>query len=355
MAESNLIFPKNLSDCQKENDENNGTKDKESPSLVVSNVAYKGNVAQLVMTFDKEIRTVKAFNKNECLIFRSVDEYGMETVTKLWRPSVQQVSGTDNQVQIDLTGLTGQMDYELSLPEEMVTFTNNEHSDVGKASFHLENGKNAVNIVEQIHQHSPGEITITLNGPVVKEEAENVRNFEVEGTVVEAAELTENNSAGAIIVLKLGEDTLEESGRYDVTVKPLSSLDSGTLQNAETTKTVYLRENVVPKLHSVGFPNITNGSLEAVLTFSEEVKAGIETDFDLVVDGKSVSGRNKVRLYEDTDDTGRRLVAKWEQDAEHEEAVDLVNAESILLAAKDSIALKDLNGNITNVDQVILK
>lgn len=351
-TESNLIFHTDLSDFQQEKENNNINIDTETPSINSSNVE---NNAQLVVTFDKEIRDVKKFSKKDCLIFRSVDEYGMETVTKLWKPSVQKVSGTGNQIQIDLTGLADQMDYELSLPEGMVTFMNNEQSGSEKAFFRMEEDKSAVNIVEQIHQHSPGEITITLNGPVVKEEAENVRNFEVEGTAVKSAELTENNSAGAVIVLKLSENTVEESGRYDVTVQPLNSSDSWTLQNAETIKTVYLRENVVPKLHSVGFPNISNDSLEVVLTFSEEVKAGIESDFDLVVDGKSVSEKNNVRLMADINSTGTQLVAKWERDANYEEGLDLVNAESILLAANDSIALKDLNGNITNVDQIIIK
>jgi len=199
---------------------------------------------------------------------------------------------------------------------------------------------------------TPGKVVVTFSKPVNVASAQDVSNYSVEEATVASAKVTSNNSSGATVELTLADDTVDATGKYNVTVQPITTFNVADTKNAVTTASVTLKENVRPTLTGKVLTNLAANALNVKLTFSDAtITNGSELDFELFVDGKTTGEKiNAATLA--TPVAGSLQVSWSDTDAD---VADLTAATSIKLVPVDSMDITDATGNTVKVSDIVIK
>lgn len=199
---------------------------------------------------------------------------------------------------------------------------------------------------------TPGKVTVTFSKPVNVASAQNAANYDVEGATVKSAEVKVNGAGGATVELTLNDETVETTGFYNVTVKPIQTFNSLDTANRETTASVNLKENVRAVLSSSVLQSLTADTLAVKLTFNDTTVADAAgLDFELYVDGKATGEKFTAGSF-----TNGIVTVSWDDATSAATSVaDLTTATSIKLVPVSTLDIADHTGNLVKVSDVVIK
>lgn len=328
------------------------TQDEVAPTLASQSIERIAGVEYLVLTFNENVNTVSS---PASVDFKSVDQYGMTTTTTLTPAVVKHdvVDGKTKKVRLSLAGLADNKSYKVTFASGLVKDGYNNSSaqltDVAFATSTVNTGVGTDNVATiGATPATPGKVTINFSKPVNVASAQNVANYGVEGATVASATVTSNNSSGATVELMLTDGTVETSGNYNVTVRPIAAFNSLDTANVTTTASVLLKENVRALLSSSVLSGFTADSFTLNLTFNDSTLAdGVADDFELYVNGQATGETFTVGAL-----TSGGVALTWTDSGS---VSDLTTATSVKLVALDTLDIADTNGNKAKVSEIVIK
>jgi hypothetical protein len=328
------------------------TQDEVKPAVVAQAIERIAGVENLVLTFSEDITVTSPAS----VVFKYVDQYGMEQTTTT-TPVVAAhnvVNGKTKQIKVPLTGLADNKAYKVTFAAGLVkdgsTNQSAELKDVAFTTSTVDTGVGTDNVATiGLTPATPGKVSVTFSKAVNVASAQNVANYEVEGATVKSAVVTANGTGGATVELTLNDDTVEATGYYNVTVKPITAFNSLDTANKLTTASVLLKENVRPVLSSSVLQNLTADALAVKLTFNDtSVADAAGLDFELYVNGAATGQTFTAGAV-----SSGVVTVSWTDPGTA--VSDLTAATSVKLVALNSLDLADTAGNKVKVSEIIVK
>ncbi|WP_314303946.1 hypothetical protein [Brevibacillus parabrevis] len=199
-------------------------------------------------------------------------------------------------------------------------------------------------------------VDVQFKDAVEAASATNKANYTVEGAEVEKAELVYNNpttatgtGAKAVVRVYIKDNTIEESGNYNVTVSGVKGYNANVTEMNSATKNVQIAENTRPTVTAASFKAFDAGATTSTVsvTFSEAIASDVtpDADFDLYVAGAKVSTATV---------THGALGATIEFTINKDLSADVAANKEVKLVAKSGFDLADDNGNKANVTEVVV-
>lgn len=130
--------------------------------------------------------------------------------------------------------------------------------------------------------------------------ATNIANYTVDGAQIESATLNVVSGVKQSVILTLKENSNTFTGVRNATVKNVKIAGSTKVMDPVTKLTASLNENVKPTVKTA----VLTATDEVTVTFSEAVTTTVVTDdFELLIGGKTVSGKTTVTAAAETNET----------------------------------------------------
>ncbi|WP_432775398.1 hypothetical protein AAFJ72_19665 [Brevibacillus gelatini] len=289
--------------------------DKEAPVVSSTEVFKDSGLNKLRVTFSEDVTKVGTTG----FTLKYTDEYGVTKTVTVPDGKIAVDTTKKNIVVVDLHDGTNavkeNVTYTVDIPKgyfqdtfgndselKTVTFVNSATAATTKLALIAANpivaadtiGSGATRLTDGAF------VDVQFADAVDVTTATNASNYTVEGAEVAKAELVYNdpttataNGAKAVVRVYIKDDTVEESGNYNVTVKGVKGYYGNVTEIKSTTKNVQIAENVRPTVISASFKAFDDvtPSTTVTLTFSESIAsdAVADGDFELYVDGKKVS------------------------------------------------------------------
>ncbi|REB08714.1 S-layer homology domain-containing protein [Sporosarcina sp. BI001-red] len=184
-------------------------------------------------------------------------------------------------------------------------------------------------------------VIVTFDQAVEGATATNKENYTINGATIENVTLlpvAKNKTQQAVLNLTPGSSTF--NGERAMTITNIKALGS-TKTMESWNSTITLNENVAPTVTTA----ILTGTKEITLTFSEAVTSGDEFDFEILVDGKSMTTALNVNAAV-KEGTKEAVITLGKKDAAF--TTDQIN-KGITLKPVDTMDIKDVNGNMLSV------
>ncbi|MED1791138.1 hypothetical protein P4V54_00495 [Brevibacillus nitrificans] len=337
---------------------------------VASTEVFKDGNNKLRVTFSENVSKVAG---GAGLTLKYTDEFGVAKTVAVADAAIN-VDAVDNKiVVVDLVGVKENVSYTVDIPAgyfedtfknpsvlKTVSFVNNASAATTKLALIDTNPIQAVDTVAgtATRTDSGAFVDVQFKDAVEAASATNKANYAVEGAEVEKAELVYNDpatatpaGAKAVVRVYIKDDTVEESGNYNVTVSGVKGYNASVTEIKSTTKNVQIAENGRPTVTAASFDAFdatAPGSTTVKLTFSEVIDTdGAGADFDLYVAGVKVTAA--------TVTTGAAGSSELIVTIDKDLSADVAANKAVKLVAKSSLDLVDAVGNKAKVTEVTVQ
>ena len=342
--------------------------DKVAPQLSSQQVIKEGGVNKLVLKYTEKVTEDPASGN---LTLKYTDEFGVLKSTSVTAANVNVDANDATKVIVNLTGVAVDVNYTVDIPTgyfldgfgnkstaSTVAFLNSASDAVTKLTLIATNPIVTTDTdgdaITSTRATSGAFLDVQFTDAVDAASAKVASNYTVEGAEVSKVELVYNNpttpnanGAKAVVRVYIKDNTVEETGYYNVSVKGVKGYSTAVSVMNEDTRNLQINENTRATVAASAIKSF-GASTVFTVTFSEAIAAGAAdaNDFDLYVDGTKVSTATvtagaAAQVIDFTIDT----------DLSDEIAAGKV----VKLVAKSTLDLADANSNIANVNEIIVK
>lgn len=348
--------------------------DKVAPQVTKFEVVKESGVNKLRVTFSEEVSKNSAAGN---LTLKYTDTYGVQKTVTI--PSVKvTVDSNDQKVAVielhdGTNAIKEDVNYTFDLPAgyfqdkfendsiaKTISFLNKVDATATKLNLIASNPIVTTDATggSATRANSGAFIDVQFADAVDPTTATDVNNYVVEGAEVSKAELVYNDpttalasGAKAVVRVYIKDNTVEETGYYNVTVKGVKGYKSSVTVMDPVTRNIQIVENTRPTVKSAVVKAFdgTNNQTTVTITFSEPIasEATKDGDFDLYVDGVKVSTA--------TVTNGTLGTASIDFTISEDLSDELAAGKVVKLVPTSGFDLLDTNNNKADVKEVIIK
>lgn len=262
------------------------TPDTSKPILV--NNSYDSKTGILTLEYNESV-TLTASSGTFAARFTSINDDILNPQIAYY--SVAHTDG-DNIIKIKISGISQKGIYTFYLNQGFVKDNFNNMSEQTQMLIEENMGGSSNELPPPLYiaqnLDDLSKITVRYGTKVDRASATTVTNYKIPGIAIISADLTDNSSAGATVVLTVAEGSIKMELDYPMTISGVKGYDNSFTAISEYIyPSLHLKENVKPSYSKVEFDTVNKNNIKMI--FNEAITGSMQVKVTQYVSGYYVS------------------------------------------------------------------